>query len=283
LQVLKDTGGLGNYGIPGVVKTDETKGNLGDVADAGSLHQYLMKLHSKHGPLASFWWQEKLVVSLASPELFKETSRLFDRPVDLFKLFEPLIGEQSIQYANQDEGKWRRQNYDVSYSHDAINEMLETFNKLAEELVALWQTYPDDDHIPVHKQLLDIAIKSIVLTSFGDFFSDDNEVQLLRQNYNICWSEMEDRLRGSFPEEGSDRMQQFNDAKQWIHDLVQRIILKREQSEDSFSKFVLIDNLRSLMDVSDQRLASDAVSYMIGGFHTSGNSKIISSRYQITS
>jgi cytochrome P450 family 20 subfamily A len=143
--------------------------------------------------------------------------------------------------------------------------------QLAEELVALWQTYPDDDHIPVHKQLLDIAIKSIVLTSFGDFFSDDNEVQLLRQNYNICWSEMEDRLRGSFPEEGSDRMQQFNDAKQWIHDLVQRIILKREQSEDSFSKFVLIDNLRSLMDVSDQRLASDAVSYMIGGFHTSGN------------
>jgi cytochrome P450 family 20 subfamily A len=120
------------------------------VADAGSLHQYLMKLHSKHGPLASFWWQEKLVVSLASPELFKETSRLFDRPgersrsslyscqnfanfsgtVDLFKLFEPLIGEQSIQYANQDEGKWRRQNYDVSYSHDAINEMLETFNKV---------------------------------------------------------------------------------------------------------------------------------------------------------
>jgi hypothetical protein len=60
--------------------------------------------------------------------------------------------------------------------------------QLAEELVALWQTYPDDDHIPVHKQLLDIAIKSIVLTSFGDFFSDDNEVQLLRQNYNIVWT-----------------------------------------------------------------------------------------------
>ncbi|XP_062516531.1 cytochrome P450 20A1-like [Corticium candelabrum] len=260
-----------NNGIPGARKTDEKLGNLGDIAEAGSLHQYLLNLHDKYGPLASFWWNEKLVVSLASPELFKQTSRLFDRPVDLFKMFEPLIGEQSIQYANEEEGKWRRQNYDVSYSHDAVNEMIQTFNKMAETLVNDWRSYPAGDHIPIHQQLVDIAIKTIIHTSFGDFFKNEEEVQLLRQNYNTVWSDMEDRLGGSHPEEGSERMERFTKARQWIHDLVERVVAHREKSTDSFSKFVFIDNLRNLMEVSDPRLSCDAVSFMIGGFHTSGN------------
>ena len=55
-------------------------GNLGDMGKAGSLHEYLMLLHEKYGAIAGFWWGKKYVVSLASPEYWKEVQPLFDRP-----------------------------------------------------------------------------------------------------------------------------------------------------------------------------------------------------------
>lgn len=55
-------------------------GNLGDMGKAGSLHEYLMLLHEKYGAITGFWWGKKYVVSLASPEYWKEVQPLFDRP-----------------------------------------------------------------------------------------------------------------------------------------------------------------------------------------------------------
>lgn len=55
-------------------------GNLSDVDKAGSLHEFLVDLHKKFGPIASFWWGQDYVVSIASPELFKEHQYVFDRP-----------------------------------------------------------------------------------------------------------------------------------------------------------------------------------------------------------
>ena len=39
-----------------------------------------MDLHATYGPIVSFWWGTKSVVSIASPELFKEHQAEFDRP-----------------------------------------------------------------------------------------------------------------------------------------------------------------------------------------------------------
>ena len=50
------------------------------MAQAGSLHQFLQTLHDDNGPITSFWMGQQFVVSVASPELFKEHSKVFDRP-----------------------------------------------------------------------------------------------------------------------------------------------------------------------------------------------------------
>ena len=33
-----------------------------------------------YGPIASLWWGPKLTVSIASPELFEQHAKVFDRP-----------------------------------------------------------------------------------------------------------------------------------------------------------------------------------------------------------
>ena len=57
---------------------------LGDtkvVAEHGSLHQYLRHRHAKDGPIIAFWWtNQQRIVSIASPDVFKATTKLFDRP-----------------------------------------------------------------------------------------------------------------------------------------------------------------------------------------------------------
>ena len=55
-------------------------GNFLDMGKAGSVHEYLTLLHKKYGSIAGFWWGEKYVVSLASPEYWKEVNHIFDRP-----------------------------------------------------------------------------------------------------------------------------------------------------------------------------------------------------------
>lgn len=61
-------------------------GNLSDITRAGSLHMFLIDLHKQFGPIASFWMGEQLVVSIASPELFKQQMSVFDRPGQLHVL-----------------------------------------------------------------------------------------------------------------------------------------------------------------------------------------------------
>ena len=73
-----------------------------------------------------FWWGKQRVISVCSPEMFKDTIKLTYRPSRqtikclitflllilelLFTLFEPMIGPSSIQYANgldwEERRKW---------------------------------------------------------------------------------------------------------------------------------------------------------------------------------
>lgn len=56
-------------------------GDLKELSEHGSLHQYLMYLHDNgRKPLAIFWWGKQRVVSVCSPELFKDTIKLTYRP-----------------------------------------------------------------------------------------------------------------------------------------------------------------------------------------------------------
>ena len=56
-------------------------GDLGLMSKHGSLHQYLLHLHDNgRTPITVFWWGTQRVVSICSPQLFKDTMKLTYRP-----------------------------------------------------------------------------------------------------------------------------------------------------------------------------------------------------------
>ena len=52
---------------------------MGDVSAKGSVHEYLDHLHDGgRCPVTSFWWGKEHVVSVCSPQAFKDITKLTD-------------------------------------------------------------------------------------------------------------------------------------------------------------------------------------------------------------
>ncbi|CAH1238385.1 CYP20A1 [Branchiostoma lanceolatum] len=256
--------------IPGLEPSDPKDGNLGDMGRAGSLHEFLLKLHAEYGDIASFWWGQQLVVSLGAPELFKQHERIFDRPTLLFKGFEPLIGSMSIQYANGADGRTRRKLYDPSYGHEAMKHYYSIFQELGEEMAKKWESMKGEQHIPLHAHMIGLAMKAITRSSFGDSFKDEKECLPFGRNYDICWNDMEERIKGSYPTEGSPREKKFQEALGKMHATIGKVAKYRRDNPPPPQEQLFIDVLVE-GDLPEEQMLNDALTYMIGGFHTSGN------------
>ena len=72
--------------VPGLSKRDNITGNLPDIAEAGGLLNFLKRLHSKFGPIASYWQGDVFTVSIADAKYFKYTEKIFDRHPALFEV-----------------------------------------------------------------------------------------------------------------------------------------------------------------------------------------------------
>jgi len=59
-------------------------GNITDIEQAGSLHQYLNILHEEYGDIVAFQYETNLVVSISHPELFAPRSQVCEIPSMLF-------------------------------------------------------------------------------------------------------------------------------------------------------------------------------------------------------
>lgn len=258
------------FNVPGVTASDPELGNLGDIGQAGSLHEYLTTLHKKYGPIVSFYWTKQRVVSIASIEAFQETRRLFDRPVLLFSAFEPFIGPYSIQYANGDDGRYRRKNhYDAALSSIALRgHFFDIFQRVFREKLTSWVSN-NGKPIALHTEMLALAIRSITLAAFGSsiLFGDEKYIE---QAYNTCWHELEMRIQGQ--ETDAKREVEFNEARKYFLKTVKEIISQRRQrlgnDEKCFIDYLLVDEEHVL---SEEHICDEIITMFVGGFHTTGN------------
>ncbi|KAJ8024897.1 Cytochrome P450 20A1 [Holothuria leucospilota] len=256
--------------IPGLKPVDfNGTGNLDKIEASGSLHQFLKQLHQQYGPIASFWFGNKYTVSVASPDMLNDLKGVFDRPPELFISLLPILGSESIQFKNGEEGRKRRKATDSAFGHSMLRHFCENFNEIAEETVQTLAALPQEEGIPLCEHTMVMAIKGIAQTSFGPYFKSDEACRKLRYNYDVCFREMEKRLDGMPLKVGSDRQKKFDEALQTIKEMVKDIIKEKQQTISQQKAF--IDILINRSDIyPESTLLADAISYMVGGFHNSG-------------
>lgn len=165
---------------------------MGDISEAGSLHEFLLGLHKQFGPIASFWWGKRYTVSIASAELFEEIEHVFDRPPELFEHFKPLFKPKCMQFANREDGLKRRQHYNKVLSEDAVNKNFLQLQQVANDFVDKWSKMLKEPKIPLTLYTSLFALKSIVHTLLGNIMKDDSKEELAcRSEIDEVYDELE--------------------------------------------------------------------------------------------
>ncbi|XP_074657261.1 cytochrome P450 20A1-like isoform X1 [Tubulanus polymorphus] len=256
--------------IPGVEPSDRKEGNLSDIKKAGSLHEFLLERHKTYGPIISFWMGEKMTVSISSPELFSEHSSSYDHPPDLYGLFEPLMGSTSMHVSDGDETRRRKRFYDPCLSHEEVNQFYPVFNTIVQEMIDEWTTLADGQHINVADHMALIVLKSVTRCNFGDYFSDQKSITTFKNNYDICWTEMENVISATPSKPGSPEEKRYKLALKNLKSVIHEIIANRRKNSPTDDKWRLIDAILEANDGDEESIAGDAMTLLIGGFHTTG-------------
>ncbi|XP_035826942.1 cytochrome P450 20A1-like [Aplysia californica] len=255
--------------ISGLDPSSKEEGNLSDIARAGSLHEFLLDLHSRFGDIAGFWWGQTYVVSIASPELFKAHANVFDRPAELFLSFKVLSGSSSLQYANGSEGRRRRKAYDRPFSHENLKKYFPEFQEIAGMVEKKWSTKSETDHIPVCEDMASFSLRTTLLTLMGDSFQDEKLVQTICNAYTTVWDEMERRLTDPAPlGENGARQKSFTEALQCLNAVVKNVVDHRQNKVKD--QQLLIDVILQSTTEEDV-VTSDVITYLVAAFHTSAN------------
>ncbi|KAL4609036.1 cytochrome P450 20A1 [Arapaima gigas] len=248
-------------GIPGLTPTVEKDGNLQDIVNRGSLHEFLVGLHDRFGPVASFWFGRRPVVSLGSVELLRQHINP-NRTTDSFEtMLKSLLGYQSGLDGNVTDTLMRKKVYENAISSTLENNF-PLLLKLVEELVGKWQSFPESQHTPLCAHLLGLAMKSVTRLALGERFRDDAEVIRFRKNHEAIWSEIgRGYLDGSL-EKSSTRKKHFEDALSEMEAVLKSVA--KERKGRSCGSPVFIDSLLQA-NLTERQVMEESMVFILAG------------------
>ncbi|XP_043931926.1 cytochrome P450 20A1 [Protopterus annectens] len=244
-------------GFPGLAPTEEKDGNLPDIISQGSLHEFLVNLHEKYGPVASFWFGRRLVVSLGSVDVLKQHINP-NRTSDPFEMMlKSLLGYQTGPSGDAAESHIRRKMYE-----NGITETLQSnfglILKLADELVAKWMSYPDSQHIPLCQHLLGFAMKTISQAAMGSRFEDDHEVIQFCKNHDAVWSEIGKGFLDGSLDKSPTRKKSYENALAELESCLKKVMKERSKQH------VFVDSLMQ-GSLSEKQVLEDSMIFCLAG------------------
>ncbi|XP_076787939.1 cytochrome P450 20A1 isoform X2 [Arvicanthis niloticus] len=203
-------------GIPGLPPTEEKDGNLLDIVNSGSLHEFLANLHERYGPVVSFWFGRRLVVSLGSIDVLKQHFNPNKAPDPFETMLKSLLGYQSGGGSvGEDHVRRRRRGEAVTA---ALHSNFPLLLQLSEELLDKWLSYPETQHIPLSQHMLSFALKFVTRMVLGSTFEDEQEVIRFQKIHGTVWSEIGKGFLDGSLDKNTTRKKQYQEVCTWaIH------------------------------------------------------------------
>ncbi|XP_066521229.1 cytochrome P450 20A1 [Hoplias malabaricus] len=248
-------------GVPGLNPTEEKDGNLQDIVNRGSLHEFLVGLHDQFGSVASFWFGPRPVVSLGSVDKLRQHINP-NRTTDSFEtMLKSLLGYQSGTGIGGTEAMMRKKVYE-----GAINKTLENnfpvLIKLVEELVRKWQSYPKSQHTPICAHLLGLSMKAVTQLAMGSHFADDSEVIRFRKNHEAIWSEIGKGYLDGSMEKSASRKAHYETALAEMESILKSFIKEKSGRSSSMSTFM--DSLQKA-NLSERQVMEESMVFSLAG------------------
>ncbi|GAA6224210.1 cytochrome P450 20A1 isoform X1 [Lates japonicus] len=247
-------------GIPGLNPADEKDGNLQDIVNRGSLHEFLVSLHQEFGSVASFWFGGRPVVSLGSVEQLRQHINP-NHTTDSFEtMLKSLLGYQSGMGGGANETVIRKKVYESAINNTLKNNFPLVL-KLVEELVGKWKSFPEAQHTPLCAHLLGLAMKTVTQLALGERFRDDTEVISFRKNHDAIWSEIgKGYLDGSL-EKSSSRKGHYDEALSEMESVLLTVAKERKAQR---KQTVFVDSLLQ-SSLTERQIMEDCMVFTLAG------------------
>lgn len=247
-------------GIPGLNPTDEKDGNLQDIVNRGSLHEFLVSLHQEFGSVASFWFGGRPVVSLGAVKQLRQHINP-NHSTDSFEtMLKSLLGYQSGTGGGAGETVVRKKLYESAISN-TLKSNFPVVLKLVEELVGKWRSFPEAQHTPLCAHLLGLAMKTVTQLALGERFGDDAQVISFRKNHDAIWSEIgKGYLDGSL-EKSSSRKGRYEKALSEMESVLLSVAKERKSQR---KQSVFVDALLQ-SSLSERQIMEDCMVFTLAG------------------
>ncbi|XP_045152610.1 cytochrome P450 20A1 [Echinops telfairi] len=214
-------------GIPGITPTEEKDGNLPDIVNSGSLHEFLVTMHERYGPVVSFWFGRHLVVSLGTVDVLK-------------------------QHINPNK------TCKLNFLSNQLT--LSVLFQLSEELLDKWLSYPESQHVPVCQHMLGFAMKFVTQMVMGSTFEDDQEVICFQKNHGTVWSEIGKGFLDGSLDKTTTRKKQFEHALTQLESILKKVI--KERKGRTSGQHIFIDSLVQ-GNLNDQQILEDSMIFSL--------------------
>ncbi|XP_069875211.1 cytochrome P450 20A1 [Dipodomys merriami] len=247
-------------GIPGITPTEEKDGNLPDIVTSGSLHEFLVNLHERYGPVVSFWFGRRLVVSLGTVDVLKQHINP-NKTLDPFDtMLKSLLRYQS-DGASVTENHRRKKLYENAVT-TCLQSNFALLLKLSEELLEKWLSYPETQHVPLSQHMLNFAMKAVIQLVLGNTFKEDQEIINFQKNHGTVWSEIGKGFLDGSLDKSTTRKKQYEHALEQLESVLKKTI--KERKEGTFNQHIFIDSLVQ-GNLNDQQILEDGVIFSLAG------------------
>lgn len=245
-------------GIPGLNPTDEKDGNLQDIVNKGSLHEFLLGLHEEYGSVASFWFGRRPVVSLGSVQQLRQHINP-NHTTDSFEtMLKSLLGYHSASGAI--ENVLRKKVYENGINNTLKNNFSLVL-KLVDELVSKWRCVPPDQHTPLCAHLLGLAMKTVTQLGLGESFKEDAQVISFRRNHDAIWSEIGKGYLDGSMEKSSSRKARYEKALSEMEGLLVSVVRDRRAQKKNTA---FVDTLLQ-SSLTETQIKEDCMVFTLAG------------------
>ncbi|XP_017293583.1 cytochrome P450 20A1 [Kryptolebias marmoratus] len=247
-------------GIPGLNPTDEKDGNLQDIVNKGSLHEFLVSLHQEFGSVASFWFGGRPVVSLGSVKPLQQHINP-NHTTDSFEtMLKSLLSYQSGMGGGPNESVIRKKLYESAINNSLKNNFSVVL-KVVEELVGKWSSFPEAQHIPLCAHLLGLALKTVTQLGLGERFRCDAEVISFRKNHDAIWSEIGKGYMDGSLEKSASRKAHYEAALSEMESMLLSVSKERKAQR---KQTVFVDGLLQ-SSLTERQIMEDCMVFTLAG------------------
>jgi len=256
--------------IPTVQPISKEYGLVSNIMKSGSFYQFLVDSHKECGDVITFNLFDRSSISINHPELFHKFTKVFNRMKEkkVNNQYATILGEDSIFFAEDDDGKARRKNYiDVIMSSNSIQtSYFHHLTRIMNNELELWnKTEQSKEELNLTATCYRLTLNLIVSSIVGEV--SPKEISYIIDCYNFAYHELYRRaMFRDIPAPGSERDLKYNEVIKGIKDFFESKI------DSNSSNTIFMEHLKKENDRN--RTISEAMGLVFAGHHTTGNSLV---------